>query len=90
MVFVDQYLRRGTDVTGLLYNRALRNWPGLASFVVGTVASILLFCNQPKFSGYLVRAFPDLGDITFFAGFLFSAGLYAALSAGRRRATVSS
>ncbi|GAA1460505.1 purine-cytosine permease family protein [Williamsia maris] len=90
VVFVDQFLRRGTDVTGLLYSRALRNWPGLASFVLGTVASILLFCNQTKFSGYLVREFPDLGDITFFAGFLFSAGLYAALSAGRRRATVSS
>ncbi|MBJ7290591.1 cytosine permease [Williamsia sp.] len=90
VVFVDQYLRRGTAFADLFYRRTFTNWPGLASFVIGTVASILLFSNQAKFSGYLVREFPDLGDITFFAGFVFSAGLYAALSARRRRATVAS
>ena len=77
VVFADQYLRRGQTIAGFLYDRSYANWPGLASFVVGLIVSVLLFCNQPpKFTGYVVAAVPQLGDITFFVGFLISGGLY--------------
>ena len=79
MVFADQYLRRGHRVDGFLYDRSYTNWPGLASFLIGLVVSVLLFCNQEKFVGFVVRAVPELGDITFFIGFLLAAGCYLVL-----------
>ena len=79
VVFADQYLRRGQPVAGFLYDRSYTNWPGFLSFLIGLVVSVLLFCNQVKFQGYVVRAFPDLGDITFFVGFLLSGAAYLLL-----------
>lgn len=79
VVFADQYLRRGQDIDGFLYDRSYANWPGLLSFVIGLVVSVLFFCNQAKFVGYLVRAVPQLGDVTFFVGFLLAGGCYLLL-----------
>ncbi|WP_280469935.1 purine-cytosine permease family protein [Nocardia brasiliensis] len=80
VMFVDQYLRRGKQVDALLYNRAYTNHPGVAAFLTGLAVSVLLFSNQARFTGYLVREFPALGDITFFVGFLVAAATYAALA----------
>lgn len=76
VVFADQYLRRGHRIDGFLYDRTYTNWPGLASFLIGLVVSVLLFCNQERFVGYVVRVVPELGDITFFVGFVLAAGCY--------------
>ncbi|MFI9404232.1 purine-cytosine permease family protein [Nocardia sp. NPDC052316] len=83
VMFVDQYLRRGREIDNLLYNRAYTNWPGLAAFLFGLALSVLLFSHQAKFTGYLVREVPELGDITFFVGFLLSATAYLLMA--RRR-----
>ncbi|MFE1595689.1 purine-cytosine permease family protein [Nocardia sp. NPDC058705] len=85
VMFADQYLRRGTDIRPLLYNRAYTNWNGVAAFATGLVVSVLLFSNQAKFTGYLVREFPNLGDITVFVGFTLAGGLYLLLA--RRQIT---
>lgn len=68
MVFADQYLRRGGQpIAAFLYDRSYANWGGgFASFGLGLVVSVLLFSNQEKFVGYIARAVPQLGDITFF------------------------
>ncbi|WP_029114530.1 cytosine permease [Mycobacterium sp. URHB0044] len=79
VVFADQYLRRGQTISGFLYDRAYANWNGLLSFAIGLVVSVLLLCNQEIFQGYLVRAVPQLGDITFFVGFLLAGGSYLLL-----------
>lgn len=79
VVFADQYLRRGHRVDGFLYDRNYSNWPGLLSFLIGLVVSVLLFCNQELFVGYVVRAVPELGDIGFFVGFVLAAGSYLVL-----------
>ena len=76
VVFADQYLRRGQHVAGFLYDRSYSNWPGLLSFLIGLVVSVLFFCNQEKFVGFVVRAVPQLGDITFFVGFLLAGASY--------------
>jgi NCS1 family nucleobase:cation symporter-1 len=76
VVFADQYMRRGQAISGFLYDRSYTNWNGLLSFVVGLVVSVLLFSNQVKFTGYVVRAVPELGDITFYVGFLLAGGAY--------------
>jgi nucleobase:cation symporter-1, NCS1 family len=79
VVFADQYLRRGQAVAGFLYDRSYDNWPGLLSFVIGLVVSVVLFSNQVRFSGYVVRAVPELGDITFYVGFLIAGAAYLLL-----------
>jgi nucleobase:cation symporter-1, NCS1 family len=41
--------------------------------------SVALFSNQTKFVGLVVKAYPQLGDITFFVGFLLSGAAYVVL-----------
>ncbi|MBJ7384543.1 MAG: cytosine permease, partial [Mycolicibacterium sp.] len=62
-----------------LYDRSYTNWNGLLSFVIGLVASVLLFANQEKLVGLVTRAVPQLGDVTFFVGFLLAGGCYLLL-----------
>src|SRR5882757_1193663 len=79
VVFADQYLRRGQTIAGFLYDRSYANWNGLLSFVIGLVVSVVLFANQVKFTGYIAKAVPQLGDIAFFVGFLLAGGSYLLL-----------
>jgi purine-cytosine permease-like protein len=79
VVFADQYLRRGHKIAHFLYDRSYANWGGLLSFVIGLVVSVLLFSNQEKFTGFITKAVPALGDITFFVGFLLAGGAYLLL-----------
>jgi nucleobase:cation symporter-1, NCS1 family len=79
VVFADQYLRRGQTVAGFLYDRSYTNWNGLLSFVIGLVASVLLFSNQQKFVGVVAEALPQLGDVTFFVGFVLAGAAYLVL-----------
>ena len=75
VMFADQYLRRGQTVARFLYDRSYANWNGLLSFVIGLVVSVALFSNQEKFVGWVAKAYPALGDVTFFVGFLLSAAV---------------
>jgi NCS1 nucleoside transporter family len=79
VVFADQYLRQGQSIAGFLYDRNYANWGGLASFGIGLVVSVLLFSNQEKFVGFIAKALPQLGDITFFVGFLIAGASYLVL-----------
>jgi NCS1 nucleoside transporter family len=79
VVFADQYLRQGQSIAGFLYDRSYTNWGGFASFATGLVVSVLLFSNQEKFVGYIARVLPQLGDITFFVGFLIAGASYLVL-----------
>ncbi|WP_431231218.1 purine-cytosine permease family protein [Mycolicibacterium psychrotolerans] len=79
VVFADQYLRRDQPIAVFLYDRSYANWGGFASFGLGLVVSVLLFSNQEKFVGYIARAVPQLGDITFFVGFLIAGASYLVL-----------
>jgi NCS1 nucleoside transporter family len=79
VVFADQYLRRGQTIAGFLYDRSYTNWNGLLSFLIGLAVSVLLFSNQEKFVGFIVRAVPQTGDITFFVGFLLAGACYFGL-----------
>ncbi|WP_280266320.1 purine-cytosine permease family protein [Nocardia wallacei] len=85
VVFADEFLRRGTRFEHLLYDRSYTNHGGVAAFGIGLVVSVLLFSNQHKFVGLIPRAVPELGDITFFAGFVLSAATYLAVNGSRLR-----
>jgi len=79
VVFADQYLRRDQKIAGFLYDRSYANWNGLLSFAIGLVVSVILFSNQEKFVGFVARGLPQLGDITFFVGFLLAGASYLLL-----------
>ncbi|MFE3955906.1 purine-cytosine permease family protein [Nocardia sp. NPDC059091] len=83
VVFADEYLRRGQRIDHLLYDRDHRNWAGVAAFVAGLVVSVLLFSNQEKFVGFVAKAVPQLGDITFFVGFVLSGAAYLIVNRSR-------
>jgi uncharacterized membrane protein len=56
------------------------------------VVSVVLFSNQEKFVGIIAKAVPQLGDITFFVGFLLAGGAYLLLCRSKiaaERAVVS-
>ncbi|WP_422746177.1 purine-cytosine permease family protein [Mycobacterium sp. WMMD1722] len=79
VMFADQYLRRGRPIAEFLYDRSYSNWNGLCAFLIGLIVSVLLFSNQQRFVGAVTSVAPQLGDITFFAGFLIAGGCYLAL-----------
>ncbi len=81
VVFTDWYLRRGHRVDGFLFDRRHNPWAGWVSMLVAGAVSILLFANQLKFQGYLVRSsdptyVSPLGDIAFEVGFVLAVVLY--------------
>lgn len=84
VVFTDQWLRyraRMSDREAFrrITDPAYEVWAGPIAMLLGTVASVLLFSNQQRFSGYIPRVAPQVGDLTCVAGFLLTAVLYAAL-----------
>jgi NCS1 nucleoside transporter family len=79
VVFVDRWLRRGTNIQELLGDRRYLNWAGPISMAIGIVVSIWLFSNQTKYQGVIVKSHPGVGDITFEVGFLIAAVLYFVL-----------
>jgi NCS1 nucleoside transporter family len=79
VVLVDRWLRRGTDIQGLLGDRKYLNWAGPISMALGIVISIWLFSNQTKYQGLIVKDHPGVGDITFEVGFLLAAVSYFVL-----------
>lgn len=88
VVFADQLLRRKQQPSlTLLYDRNYTNWGGLAAFVIALVASVLLFCNQERFVGFVVRSIPELGDIGAFVGFVIAFVAYLILARSRVEAS---
>jgi len=75
--FADQFLRRGKQVAGLLFDRRHNPWAGFAAMLIATAVSIVLFANQTEYVGVLPKHHPALGDLTFEVGFVLAALLYA-------------
>ena len=86
VVFVDWYLRRGTDSEALLFDPRRNSAAGAVSMLVGIVVSIVLFANQVAFTGLVAQAVPQVGDIAFEVGFVVTAAIYLAWR-GRARTT---
>jgi NCS1 family nucleobase:cation symporter-1 len=80
IVFADQLLRRNRPVAAMLYDPRYTNWGGLAAFLIALIASVVLFSNQERFVGFVAEEVPDLGDITFFVGFVIAFVGYLILS----------
>lgn len=77
VVLVDRFLRRGTDISALITEKAkYRNASGVIAFVVGLIVSVGLFANQQVFTGVVAKALPDVGDLTAIVGLLVSGIVY--------------
>jgi NCS1 family nucleobase:cation symporter-1 len=78
VVLADRWLRRGTAVLTLVTDEKnkYRNPAGIIAFVVAAAVSIGLFSNQAVYEGLLVRAAPEIGDLTALVGFALAALLY--------------
>lgn len=82
VVFADRVLRKQSAPITVLYDPKYSNWGGFAAFGIGLVVSVLLFCNQQRFVGFVVRVVPDLGDIGAFVGFAIAFVTYLVLARG--------
>ena len=75
--FTDQFLRRGKQVAGLLFDRRHNPWAGFAAMAIGTFVGIFFFANQTEYVGLVPKHHPNFGDLAFEVGFVVSALLYA-------------
>ena len=75
--FTDQFLRRGKNVAGFLFDRRHNPWAGVAAMAISMGVSIWLFANQTDYVGVLPKHHPAFGDLTFEVGFVLAALLYA-------------
>ena len=85
VIFADKILRKGRDVSGLLFAKR-ENYAGPIAFVLGVAVSMYLFSNQVWYTGYFPKHNPSLGDIAFPVGFALSFVIYYVL-AGRKVAS---
>jgi nucleobase:cation symporter-1, NCS1 family len=76
VVLVDQWLRRGRQVSGFLFDRKHNPLAGFGAMAIAMVVSISLFSNQAKYVAPIPDHHPKFGDITFEVGFALAAGLY--------------
>jgi nucleobase:cation symporter-1, NCS1 family len=77
--FADQWLRRGKQVDGLLFDRRHNPWAGAVAMAASAALSIYLFANQtgsPGYVGVIPRHVASFGDLTFEVGFVLAAVLY--------------
>ena len=78
--FADQWLRRGKQVDGLLFDRRHNPWAGAVAMALSAALSIYLFANQtgsPGYVGVVPKHIASFGDLTFEVGFVLAAVLYA-------------
>ena len=75
--FADQFLRRGKQVSGFLFDRRHNPWAGFAAMAISIGVSIWLFANQTDYIGVVPKHWPAFGDLTFEVGFVLAALLYA-------------
>ena len=85
VVLVDQYLRRGHQVSGFLFDRRHNPFAGWVAMLTGVVVSVWLFSNQAKYTGPFPKHFTWAGDIAFEVGFVISGLLYFGLYQVQRR-----
>ena len=75
--FADQFLRRGKNVAGFLFDRKHNPWAGFLAMAISIGLSIWLFANQTDYKGVVPKHHPAFGDLTFEVGFVLAALLYA-------------
>ena len=78
VVLTDRWLRRDTEIDGVVQDKRYVNLAGPIAMLLGMVVSIWLFSNQEQYTGPVAKAV-GIGDLTPVVGFLLAAVTYAVL-----------
>jgi len=89
VVITDFFLHRGQYAEEIFYDRNWTNgWRGPVAMVLGFLATIPFWDQQPPFLGVVPTNNPQFGDLSFFAGFIVALVVYLVLyQIGKRPAS---
>jgi len=84
IVLVDylMFRRKGSDVADF-YENSGKLRAGFFALLIGFAASVPFF-NQSLYEGPVAKAFPQIGDLSYYVSFIVAAILYAIFARGRR------
>lgn len=87
VVLLDYWLRRGDYAESEFFDRGRERWQGPLAMLCGIAASVPFWDQgHPIPLGYIPEHYPQLGDLSFFVGFVVAAVVYLAASAPAVRA----
>jgi purine-cytosine permease-like protein len=80
VVITDYFLHRGRYPESVFYDTQHRNWKGFIAMLAGIIATVP-FWNQPPPVplGWVPSNYPQLGDLSFFAGGIVATVVYLVL-----------
>jgi purine-cytosine permease-like protein len=90
VVITDFFLRRGKYAESIFYSATHNTWKGAVAMLAGIAASVP-FWNQTAYVGWVPSHYPQVGDLSFFAGGIVATVLYLIFyQVGRRPALATS
>jgi purine-cytosine permease-like protein len=89
VVITDYLLNRGRYPESIFYDRKHQTWNGFIAMLAGIVATIPFWDQQPPFLGWVPTNYPQLGDLSFFAGGIVAVVVYLVLRQVNRGSQVS-
>jgi NCS1 family nucleobase:cation symporter-1 len=91
VVLLDYYwLRRGRYSETEFFDRHREHWQAPVAMLCGIAASVPFWDQgHPIPLGYIPKHYPQLGDLSFFVGFIVAAAVYLVLNARAARVTRS-
>lgn len=81
-------IRRRTNSVDQFYDKSSNVRSGLWAFIIGFIVSVPFF-NQSMFMGFIAKAHPQIGDLSYYVSFVVAFILYALFTSGRRRSELS-
>ena len=79
VVITDFVLHRGHYPEQVFYDTGWANWKGFIAMLLGIIATIPFWDQQPPFLGWVPTNYPQLGDLSFFAGAIVATVVYLVL-----------
>jgi purine-cytosine permease-like protein len=80
VVITDYFLHRGQYPESVFYDTRHRNWKGFVAMLAGIVATIPFWDQgDPIPLGWVPKNYPQLGDLSFFAGAIVATVVYLVL-----------
>jgi len=79
VVITDFALHRGQYPEQVFYDTGWANWKGFVAMLLGIIATIPFWDQQPPFLGWVPTNYPQFGDLSFFAGAIVATVVYLVL-----------
>jgi NCS1 family nucleobase:cation symporter-1 len=79
VVITDFLLHRGQYAEQVFYDTGWANWKGFIAMLLGIIATIPFWDQQPPFLGWVPTNYPQFGDLSFFAGAIVATVVYLVL-----------